>query len=286
MVQEKIRQLITNKIKTLPTLPTIIQKVVALAKDEKTSARDLCKLISYDQAISFKLLKIANSAYYGFLREVSTIQHAIVILGFDEVKRISMGIAVVDLMKMTDDESPLNWEEFWKHSVGCSLAASIICKKVSSNAEIASTASLLHDIGKLVLNNFYTSEYRKVLEKTEVEETSLVEAEKEMLGFTHADVGMWLSNKWKLPPSLTFPIAYHHQVGEVDQEYLLLTSIIHLADMLCKKAGIGHSGDTTIPHLQESANKCLCIKEEDIERMIGEIQKEEEKTRIFINSIL
>jgi len=286
MDQEKVKQVIIKKIDHLPTLPEMIQKLVSLVQDERTSARDLSNLISYDQAISSRLLKVANSAYYGFLREVATIHHAIVVLGFKEVKNLSLGIAVFDSLKGVTNEASLRWNEFWKHSVGCSLAARIICKKVGViNEEIAFTTSLLHDIGKLVLDNFFTREYKMVLEKAQVERANLVDVEKEILGFTHADVGKLVSSKWKFPPSLIFPIAYHHQVEEVDQEYILLTSIVHLADIICKKAGIGNSGDSNIPLFQKAATKRLCIKEKEIEYMIKELQNEEEKVQTFLSAI-
>jgi len=286
MDQEKVKQVIINKIDHLPTLPEMIQKVVSLVQDERTSARDLSNLISYDQAITSRLLKVANSAYYGFLREVSTIHHAIVVLGFKEVRNLSLGIAVFDSLKSVTSEVSLKWDEFWKHSVGCSLAARIICKKIGGiNAEIAFTASLLHDIGKLILDNFFTREYKMALEKAQIEGASLVDVERGVLGFTHADVGKLVSSRWKLPPSLVFPIAYHHQVEEVDQEHILLTSVVHLADIICKKAGIGNSGDNSIPLFQKAAKKKLCIKEGEIDYMIKELQNEEEKAQAFINAI-
>jgi len=286
MDQGKVKQLISSKINHLPTLPGMIQKVVSLVQNERTSARDLGNLISYDQAISSRLLKIANSAYYGFSREVSTTQHAIVVLGFEEVKSLSLGITVFDAMKATSNESPLIRDEFWKHSVGCSLAARIICKKlVGFNAEIAFTASLLHDIGKLILDNFFSREYKMVLEKAQGEGVSLFEVEEELLGFTHADAGMWLCNRWKLPPSLASSIGYHHQVDKVDQKYIPITSIVHLANIICKKANIGISGNKIIPPFHTVAREELCVEEDQIDHMINELHNEEEKVHAFISSI-
>jgi len=290
MEQEQAKQFIINNIKNLPPLPDIVHKILTLVKEENTSARDLCRLISYDQAISLRLLKVANSAYYGFLKEIATVQHAIVILGFDEVKRLSLGIGMYNFMRGTSSASSLIMDEFWKHSIGCSLAAKIICKKARVEADvkldsIASTASLLHDIGKLVLDNLFSREYKIVLEKAKAENvSSVVDIEKEILGFSHTDVGLWLSSKWNLPPSLVFPIAYHHQVDEVDQENILQVSIVHLADILCKKANIGSSGDNTIPSFHKTAREHLQI-EEEIDSIVKELQSEEEKVQSFINSI-
>ena len=286
MDREQAEQLITSKINNLPTLPDMANKVVSLVQDEKTSANDLSRLISYDQAISFRLLKVANSAYYGFGGVVSNVRHAITLLGFDEVKRLSVGIAVFGFMKDATNANSFMLDEFWKHSVGCSIAAKIICKKIGKlNLEMVSTASLLHDIGKLILNNFFNEEYRIILEKVQREEVSIVDVEKETLGFSHADVGGWLSSKWHFPPSLNFPIAYHHQVGEADQENILQVSIVHLADIICKKAKIGSGGDKDTPCFQKAAKEILQINEEEIDSIINELQSEEEKVQAFINSI-
>ena len=285
MHHEKAKQLIINKISNLPTLPDVVSKIVTLVQDEKTTAQDLCKLIAFDQAISIRLLKVANSAYYGFLKEVATIQHSIVILGFDEVKRLSLGIAMFNFMQKTGDETSLVMDEFWKHSIGCSLASRIISKKVGIEPDIISTASLLHDIGKLILDNLFSKEYSIVLDRSKKEEVSSIEVEKEMLGFDHSDVGLWLCEKWQFPPSLVMPIAYHHKVDESDQENILQTSVVHLADIITKKASIGNSGDNTIPCFQKIAEDTLRISKEETNEIIKELQSEEEKVQAFINSI-
>jgi len=282
MDQEKAKQLISEKIKNLPTLPDIVQKLITLIQDEKTSAGDLSKLISYDQAISIKLLKVANSAYYGFLKEVATIQHAIVILGFEEVKRLSLGISILNFM---DDNSSLMMQDLWKHSVGCSLASQIISKKINVEPDITPTSSLLHDIGKLILDNVFSKEYKSVMETVKTEKINTIDAEKKILGFDHADVGLWLCTKWKLPPALILPIAYHHQVKKADKDNILNVSIVHLADTICHKAGMGSYVNATIPSFQEAAKKTLQINEEDLGPMVEDLQSEEEKVQAFISAI-
>jgi len=286
MDRAEAEQFIASKIINLPTLPDIAHKVVSLVQDEKSSAKDLSKLITYDQAISLRLLRVANSAYYGFSNEVSSVQHAIAILGFDEVKRLSVGIAVFNFLKCTNNVPPSTLEEFWNHSVCCSLASQIICQRMNKlNLEMVPTAALLHDIGKLIINNFFPEEYKIIMEVAKRDEVSIVDAENDTLGFSHADVGGWLSNKWSFPPSLNLPITYHHQVEEVDQEYLLHASIVHLADILSKKTKFGSSGDNGAAFFQKIAQNTLKIKEEEIGSIIKELQSEEEKVQAFINSI-
>ncbi len=285
MDQEKAKQLIFENIKNLPTLPDIVKKLIRLIQDERTSASDLSKLISCDQAMSLRLLKVANSAYYGFLKEVATIQHAIVILGFEEVKRLSLGIGMINFMSGINDVSFRLLQDLWKHSVGCSLATDIISKKIDVDPDITTTASLLHDIGKLVLDNVFCKEYTLVMDKVTTEGLYPLDAEKNIFGFDHADVGLWLCSKWKLPPALILPIAYHHQIEKADKVNMLNVSIVHLADIISHKAGMGNYGDAAIPPLNELAREILQVNEEAIETMVEALLSEEEKVQAFISAI-
>lgn len=282
----KVKNIIIDKVKGLPTLPGMIHKVLALVQDEDTSARTLGNLIAYDQAISSRLLKVANSAYYGFMRGIATVQHAIVILGFKEVKSLTLGITVFNTINKTNKESSIIHEELWMHSIGCALAGQIICKKEPGvDAETIFTAALLHDIGKLVLDNYFTQEYGKVLEKVQLNGISMVEAEEEVMGFTHADVGGFLCDRWKFPPMLVSPIRFHHQLEKVDAGHMQITSVIHLADILCKRAHIGNGGDNKIPPLHSLAKEHLKLEESDLDTIVEELKQEEEKVKSFLRAI-
>jgi len=286
MDRVKAKNIIIDRVKDLPTLPDVIHKVLTLVGDESTSAKKLGSLISYDQSISSRLLKVANSAYYGFMKQIATARHAIVILGFKEVKSLVLGIAVFDTMKGARGETSLAQKEFWMHSMGSALAGQIICKRVGrADSETTFTASLLHDIGKLVLDILFTQEYAKVLKNVRENGVSMVEVEEEVMGFSHADVGGWLCERWKLPPVLTSPISFHHQVEKAGKDYVQMTSIVHLADILCKRAQIGNSGDNKIPTIQLPAQENLNLKEDELEKIIEELKQEEDKVKSFLSTI-
>jgi putative nucleotidyltransferase with HDIG domain len=280
------KNIIIDKVKALPTLPVMVHKVLSLVQHEDTTVNDLAKVISYDQAISSRILKVANSAYYGLMREIATISHAVVILGFREVKSLALGIMVFDTIQQINKESSIMGEEFWEHSIGCSLAGQIICNKMAGvDAETAFTTALLHDIGKLVLDSFLAQEYQQVLAKVQSDGVSMVAAEEEVLGFDHAEVGGWLCERWKFPALLTSAVAFHHHVDNADENHLLMTSIVHAADMLCKRARIGNSGDPTIPALQPSAQEQLKPIAEAMDAMVAELSQEQEKVTAFLSAI-
>jgi len=282
----KAKNIIIDKVKGLPTLPGMMHQVLALVQDEGTSARRLGNLISHDQAISSRLLKVANSAYYGLMREIATVQHAIVILGFKEVKSLTLGITVFDAINKTNEQVFFNREEFWMHSIGCALAGQIICNKIRGvDAETTFTAALLHDIGKLVLDSFFTQEYEKVLDRVHTNGMSIVEAEDKVMGFNHANVGGLLCERWKFPATLVIPINFHHQLEKVDIKHMQVTAIVHLADILCKRAQIGNGGDNQIPPLHQLAKKHLKLEKRDIDTMVEKLKQEKEKVTSFLCSI-
>jgi len=286
MSRTKAKNIIIDKVKCLPTLPGMIHKVLDLVQDEGTSARKLGNLIAYDQAISSRLLKVANSAYYGFMREITTVQHAIVILGLKEVKSLTLGITVFDAINKKDKEASIMREDFWMHSIGCALAGQVICKRVPGvDVESTFTAALLHDIGKLVLDNFFTQEYGKVLEKVYQNGISMIEAEEEVIGFNHADVGGLLCDRWKFPSILVAPISFHHQLEKADAKHLQMTSVVHLADILCKRAQIGNGGDNKICPPHSLAKEHLKLEEPDLDTIVEELKQEEEKVTSFFHAI-
>jgi HD-like signal output (HDOD) protein len=280
------KNIVFDSVKSLPTLPEIFHKVLVLVADEDASLKELSDLISYDQAISTRLLKVANSAYYGFMKKIATIQRAIVVLGFEEVKSLTLGIGLFNTMKRVKGSTSLNLHNFWLHSVGCALAG----QNISQNAEgleegVAFTACLLHDIGKLVLDCFFIQHYSQVLKMVQLKEVSLAEAETEMMGFNHADVGGWLCEKWKLPPLLSNPISFHHKVDEVDSKYILISSIVHLADILCKRAQIGNSGDNQIGPIQPTAQENLMLTRDELQKIFVQLKQEESKALDFLSFI-
>ena len=283
---KEAKNIVIDKVKSLPTLPEVIHKILSLVQGEDATAKALGDLIAYDQAISARLLKVANSAYYGFMREIATVQHAIVVLGFREVKSLVLGITVFDAMKRSSQEASIKREAFWMHSIGCALAGQLICKKVEKvDADIAFTASILHDLGKLVLDGFFSSDYKGVLERVQTNGVSMVDAEIELMGFTHADVGGWLCERWKFPPILVSPVCFHHQLEKADVSSMHVTSVAHLADVLCKRSHIGSGGDDKIQTVHPLAMKNLKLNEDDLNTITEELQEDEEKVKAFLGAI-
>ena len=187
---------ITESIIGLPTLPTVVSKMIELVDSPRTSAASLARLISTDQALTAKILKLANSAYYGFPREISTVNMAIVILGFNTVKDMGLSLSVFDVFKNTESTDSFDISRFWEHSVACGVAARMLARSYRSRyAGEAFVAGLLHDIGKVILNQYFHTEFLEIMNLTAHHALTLEEAEDKVIGTRHTQVGAWLAEK-------------------------------------------------------------------------------------------
>jgi len=241
----KTRQIrrITESLLSLPTLPTVVSRMIELVDNPKTSAASLARLISTDQVLTAKVLKLANSAYYGFSREISTVNMAIVVLGFNAVRDMGLSLSVFDVFKGGKNGSEVfDIPQFWSHSVGCGIGAKMLARRTGhSKVGEAFVAGLLHDVGKVVLNQYANADFLKIMELVDSSGIELDQAEYEIIGTGHGEVGGWLAEKWRLPPLIVDVIRHHHTPEQsfVDPS---LTSLVATANYLCHRTGIGQSG--------------------------------------------
>ncbi|RKY63243.1 MAG: HD family phosphohydrolase [Candidatus Latescibacterota bacterium] len=286
--KEEIRR-ITRSIINLPTLPTVVAKMLEMLDNPKTSAAQLSRLISGDQVLTAKVLRLANSAFYAFPQPISTVNLAVVVLGFDVVKNLVIGISVIESFSKEAD-GYFDVMRFWEHSIGCGVAARMLARMYGYQVSgEAFTAGLLHDIGKLVMREHLKVEFLEVLGKVQQGKTFL-EAEEELLGVTHAEIGNWLAERWNFPVVLQEAILCHHRPGEARKEPML-AAIVHFADVICKHAEVGFSGDHVKPPLDEAVYDVLSPKlteegEVDMGFYVSKLRDEMERAEVFMSTIL
>ncbi len=263
MLEEKARKIKKRlkSLQSLPTLPPVVTKLTHLLADEKTTAFQLAEIIEKDQVLTSKVLKMVNSAFYGFPRRISTVSSAIVLLGFNVIRTLIITASIFEMMQSED-------LSLWEHSLGVAAASGLLAQKLElKNPEEVTTAGLLHDLGKVVIRSEFPEMYQEILALVKERGLSFREAEKEILGLDHSEIGEFLTNHWNLPERLVEPIAFHHQV-EKARKYKKEAAVVHLGDIIIRALGYGSGGDPWVPSLDEKAWSLLRLKREDFEELL------------------
>jgi putative nucleotidyltransferase with HDIG domain len=198
---------VIDKIKEIPTLPDVVFKVSEVVNNPNTSAADLEDVIAHDQAIAAKVLKLVNSAFYGLPGKVDTLSRAIPLLGFSTVRNLVMSVSIFNISAISE----FDMKAFWRHSFATSTAArAIAIADGLPDAETHSLAGLLHDMGKVVMFQYFVKEYLKVIDLMEKKNLTFLQAERELYQVDHTEVGRELTSRWGFPPNLVAAIAHHH----------------------------------------------------------------------------
>ncbi|MBW2060055.1 MAG: HDOD domain-containing protein [Deltaproteobacteria bacterium] len=255
-----------QRIKNLPTIPPIVAKISKMVESPTTSSADVGKVISQDQVLSAQILRMANSPFFGMSRKISSVTQALVILGFDVIKGLVLTSSVFEMMQKSI-------VGLWEHSIGSAATARVLANLVGqSEEEEVSVAGLLHDLGKVVMSVQLEDKARdEIVALVQKKKTSRYEAENEVLGFTHAQVGLWLAEHWKLPQSLAEPMCYHHQ-PEKARHAPKQTAIVHLANIIIRARGFGFGGDPYVPPLSKEAWELLGLKTDDFQDILEEME--------------
>jgi putative nucleotidyltransferase with HDIG domain len=250
--------------KTLPTLPGVIHKLNSLSDNEKSSVQEMSRIVSSDQVLSARILRLANSPSYGFYR-VSTISNAMILLGVNVVKSLALSSSIFAIMEK--DSVGL-----WEHSLGVGVAANLIARKLGlPECEEIATAGLLHDIGKVIISLKCREAEMDINKLVRERQIYALEAEQEIIDTDHTEVGEWLSKSWFLPDKLSEPIAFHHDV-EKSHNHRIKTAVVHVADVLIKASGFGNSGDSFVPPIQKIAWDTLKLNEQLLAELVDEIE--------------
>ncbi len=248
-------------VKDLPTLPSVLDEVTKLVEDPNSSSEQIAKVISYDQVLSAKVLKMVNSPIYGFPGRISSIQHALVLLGFNVIRGVIISTSVFDAMAQS-------MVGLWEHSVGCAMACTEIAKAAQlKDPEEYAVCGLLHDLGKVV-SAVQLPEAKKSIDwEVETKDLTYIEAEKEIFGFGHDRINLWLANHWHLPVKIKEGIAHHHNPLR-SEHYPAFPCVVHMGNFLVRLMEYGSGGDDNVPSLDPQAMKLLKLRVPDLERAL------------------
>lgn len=272
-----------SNISAIPTLPTVISRITTLLQNPQTSADEIGKAITTDQALASKVLKLVNSAFYGFPGRISTITHAVVILGFSTVKNIVLTASIFESFKKNaESDESFDMEKFWFHSIACGAAAQTIAKKMGlKSGEECFIAGLIHDLGKVILCQYMPDQFQKIVKHTRENNCLIYEAENALFANTHQEVGGYLAEKWNLPSDLQNAVKYHH-VPSNKRVHFEMTAVVHCADILVRAMGYGNGGDDRMPVINEDVWNYLKLSKQTLPALLEEIDQEVEKATIFL----
>ena len=263
-------------------LPQVTSKLLTVFDDANSQAKDVGRIIESDQSLAAQVLKQANSPFYGFPGRISTLQHAIVLMGFNAIKNLAIGSSLTR-MKRTGASAILGSEQFWEHSLGVGVGARAIGKEIGYPCpEELLAAGLLHDTGKLILSDSFPKEYEEVVKEADERGEEIYQPEKRVLGGSHDDVGGWFTKENRFPCVLKACVQYHHTPGsELSDEFITAVKIIHLADHLCKLEGIGWAGGAACSEATEDTCREIGLTDEARERVLDSLKAEVADTKAF-----
>lgn len=262
---------IVRGVNNLPALPGVALQVIRLTDDPYSTVKQLNEIICQDQSMTARVLRLSNSAYYGHPRRIATIIDAIGVLGFSTIRELVMAASMHQILGNEVKGYQIATGDIWRHSVTCAMTARAIARRVRYPAtDRAFIAGLMHDIGKVILNIYMLDSYDEIIRRVREERQPFSVVEQDVLGFSHANVGARVAEKWNLPADHVEAIACHHNPLDAKVNPRL-TGVVHMADVVCMTMGIGLGGDSLhYPFVGETLS-LFGLSEKDIEMIMAEL---------------
>jgi len=290
-MNSSILSTITAKIDSLPTLSTIVNRVMEVTADPESSVNDLMEVITPDASLTTTILKMANSAFFGVSRTVSSLQQAVSILGFNEIQNLILAKSVFNSFKDTNAGGQFDIRRFWEHSFLCGLASKIIAIDARVAGDDFFVAGLIHDIGKLVIYMALPVEFMKIMEIAGAHNPGMFQIEKSNLELTHDELGMRLLKRWMFPENLVIAVGFHHRLEEAKEQHLY-PIVVHMADILAHLESFANDAEifpeellgTEIRNLWQAHGQNW--DESDIKEFQHELAKRKEEEAVILNMLL
>lgn len=268
--KDDLKKKIVKRVNDLPPMPKVMLKAREIMADPNSSFKDIAKVIETDQAIAAKVLKVANSAYYGLSGMVSSIHQASVVLGYKTLEQVITMVSSSSLLGKQLKGYGLRAGVLWRHSLAVAVASKHIAQKRAPSLENdAFAAGLIHDAGKLALDAYVVTKKKEIDAFLKSQSPSFLLAEQQVLGFDHTEIAHELCKKWKLPDEHATAMRYHHAPAEAENSQL--AHIIHLANYLAGQHGFGTGSQFDDDDVAPESLSALRLKPEDLESIGMEV---------------
>jgi len=277
---------IISGIDTLTPIPPVAAQIMALAEDENSSMFDIADLIIHDPSITASLLKICNSAYFGLSRQIESVRDAITLLGLDQIVELVLLNGTAANFRDEPDGYGLGEGELWHHAVLSAHVAKVLAKNhgLENKKHLIFTAALLKDIGKIIMGRFVAFSYEKINILVHSKGYSFNEAEKEIIGMNHEELGAEVGKKWRFGDKLIYIIRNHHMTDETcrnDPE----TALVYLADIVCMMIGFGTSVDGLAYRFYSDVLNRMNLTEKDLQNVIFDTGEHRQKIEKLLNLV-
>lgn len=277
-------RVIVNRTTELTPLKAVATKAIALAEDERTAAMDLATVITSDQALTSKLLRLSNSAYYGYARRISNVREAVILLGMRTVRSVAIASGIIDSLKPPEG-GPFDQDLFWAHGVCVGLVAEAVARETKvARPEDAFTAGVVHDVGKLAMMLCEPQMFADVIDLAITEQKPYREAEMRVFGVGHQYVGGRLAQRWKFPDTLAASIRDHHPQKPVAM-IETLSDVITVSNLLCNREGLACGFDWTGVPERKAIDAVPPRVENAINRVYGGMKPLQEKAQAFLRHV-
>ncbi len=236
---------VVKRVRDLPALPSIVLDLISSFGREDVDVTTLAEKMSRDQALAAKILRLANSSFYGLPAKVRTVKQAIVVLGFDSARALAVASSVIE--NFGAGAHQIDMADFWRHSIAAALGAKNLARHAGLDQDYAFVAGLLHDIGRLVLATSFPEEYARVIEAVARDDITVAEAELRVLGVDHQRAGQLLAETWRFPPLIQRAIGYHDAPAGAD--LCDVPGVVHAANALVHALDLGGGPHAAVPRL-------------------------------------
>lgn len=274
----ELSQKLSTAVDGMPAFPKSVQRILELTRDVNCTAKDLVQVVDKDPVVTVKILRVVNSAYYSLPKQITSINHALVYLGFNTIKNLALSIAAIGMLPK-DNAAGFDGQQYLLHS----LATATIAKHLAARVDDADPmdcfiAGLLHDFGKVVFAQFMPTDFRLALDMSKETQTSLAMALRRVIGADHAVVGAMLVEKWRFAPNLIETIRYQHPEDLKDTGMI---ACVFAANQISKKLKFGFGGNPWVDELPKSIQNRLGGSLDDVISSLGDLTAMIEEAQVF-----
>lgn len=283
----ELRAAVCAKIDEIPALPSIVPRLLSILRNDEASVSEIAEVIAYDPSLTSKILRVANSAYYGFSGQVSELRRAVLLIGLRVVKTLALSIPIVHRFPTGTQLSGFSQTGLWIHSLAVGTLAQWIAQRLRKpKAESLFLAGTLHDIGKIVFSEYFGPLFEEALDNVRAGNAQFLwESEQETFGMEHGELAALILTRWKFPGEIIEPIALHHAAELPPESDRLSVAILKLANTIAQELEVGSDGNVTAPPYDLMEARLLEITSADLDEARAYLSGMEEGIRQFYSAI-